>query len=105
MCRLWRAIAFPVLWVVGAIASTKNGIILVFSRIKIMEIEEFKAIIKESIREVLREERMLLCQILIPYVSDEEQEELDEMFGSPSDYEDEELVDMTEWVKHGHKIS
>ncbi|MCE2719676.1 MAG: hypothetical protein ACK5RY_05865 [Dolichospermum sp.] len=67
-----------------------------------MEIQELKAIIKESIREVLREERMLLCQILIPYVSDEEQEELDEMFGSPSDYEDEELIDMTEWVKHGH---
>lgn len=36
-----------------------------------MEIQELKAIIKESIREVLREERMLLCQILIPYVSDE----------------------------------
>ncbi|MBE9233489.1 hypothetical protein IQ231_17900 [Cuspidothrix issatschenkoi LEGE 03284] len=67
-----------------------------------MEIQELKAIIKESIREVLREERMLLCQILIPYVSDEEQEELDEMFGSPPDYEDEELIDMTEWVKHGH---
>ena len=36
-----------------------------------MEIQELKAIIKESIREVLREERMLLCQVLIPYVSDE----------------------------------
>ena len=98
-------IAFRVLWVLRAIASTKNGIILLFSRIILMEIQELKAIIKESIREVLREERMLLCQVLIPYVSDEEQEELDEMFGSPSDYEDEELVDMTEWVKHGHKIS
>jgi hypothetical protein len=120
------AIAFWVLWVmcdrisdvvgfecdrisdvVGlrAIASTKNSIILLFSRIILMEIQELKAIIKESIREVLREERMLLCQVLIPYVSDEEQEELDEMFGSPSNYQDEELVDMTEWVKNGHKIS
>jgi hypothetical protein len=98
-------IAFRVLWVLRAIASTKNGIILLFSRIILMEIQELKAIIKESIREVLREERMLLCQVLIPYVSDEEQEELDEIFGSPSDYQDEELVDMTEWVKHGHKIS
>lgn len=35
---------------------------------------------------------MLLCQILIPYVSDEEQKELDEMFGLPSDYENEELI-------------
>ncbi len=68
-------IAFRVLWVLRAIASTKNGIILLFSRIILMEIQELKAIIKESIREVLREERMLLCQVLIPYVSDEEQEE------------------------------
>lgn len=67
-----------------------------------MEIEELKALIKESVREVLPEERLLLCQALIPYISDEEQEELNEMFGSPSDYEDEELVDMTDWIKHGH---
>lgn len=70
-----------------------------------MEAGELKALIKESIREVLKEERMLLCQVLIPYVSEEEQEELDEILGSPSDYEDEEWVDMTDWVKHGHKIS
>ena len=68
-----------------------------------MEIQELKAIIKESIREVLREERMLLCQILIPYVSDEEQEELDEMFGSPSDYEDD-FINMTDWVRNGTKL-
>ena len=43
-----------------------------------------------------------LIKHIFAYVSDEEQEELDEMFGSPSDYEDEELIDMTEWVKHGH---
>lgn len=69
-----------------------------------MEAQELKALIKESVREVLREERLLLCQALIPYVSDEEQEELNEMFGSPSDYENEEFVNMTDWVKHGHKI-
>jgi len=38
-----------------------------------MEIVELKALIKESVREVLREERLLLCQVLMPYVSDEEQ--------------------------------
>lgn len=70
-----------------------------------MEAQELKALIKESAREVLREERILLCQALIPLVSDEEQAEINEMFGSPSDYEDEEFVDMTEWVKHGYKIS
>ncbi|XWK89151.1 MAG: hypothetical protein U7127_03525 [Phormidium sp.] len=36
-----------------------------------------------------------------PYIFvDAEQEELNEIFGSLSDYEDEELVDMTDWVKH-----
>ncbi|AFZ27986.1 hypothetical protein Cylst_6013 [Cylindrospermum stagnale PCC 7417] len=69
-----------------------------------MEIQELKALIKESIREVLREERLLLCQVLIPYVSEEEQEELNAEFGSPSDYEAEESVDMTDWVRHVHKI-
>jgi hypothetical protein len=69
-----------------------------------MEIHELKALIKESIREVLREERILLCQVLIPYVSDEEQAELNEIFGSPSDYEAEESVDMTQWVRYGNQI-
>ena len=56
-----------------------------------MEIQELKALIKESVREVLREERLLLCQVLMPYVSDEEQAEIEAEFGSPSDYDDEEL--------------
>jgi hypothetical protein len=66
---------------------------------------ELKVLIKESVREVLREERLLLCQILMPYVSDDEQDEIDADFGSPSDYEDDELVDMTDWVKYGGQIS
>lgn len=66
---------------------------------------ELKVLIKESVREVLREERLLLCQILMPYVSDDEQAEIDADFGSPSDYEDDELVDMTDWVKYGGQIS
>ena len=70
-----------------------------------MEIQELKLLIKESVREVLREERFLLCQILMPYVSDEEQAEIEAELGSPSDYEDEEWVDMTHWVKHGGQIS
>lgn len=70
-----------------------------------MEIQELKALIKESVREVLREERLLLCQILMPYVSDEEQAEIEAEFGSPSDYDDDELIDMTNWVKHGGQIS
>ena len=66
---------------------------------------ELKVLIKESVREVLREERLLLCQILMPYVSDDEQAEIDADFGSPSDYEDNDLVDMTDWVKYGGQIS
>ncbi|MBD2770751.1 hypothetical protein [Iningainema tapete] len=68
-----------------------------------MEIKDLKALIKESMRE-LQEERLRLCQILIPYVSDEEQDEL-EAFGSPLDDDDDDLVDLTNWVKHGNKIS
>ncbi|NJL38524.1 MAG: hypothetical protein HC840_05220 [Leptolyngbyaceae cyanobacterium RM2_2_4] len=70
-----------------------------------MEIQELKALIKESVREVLREERLLLCQVLIPYVSDEEQSDIETEFGAPSDYDDDEVVDMTHWVKHGGQIS
>jgi hypothetical protein len=61
-----------------------------------METQALKVLIKESVREVLREERLLLCQILMPYVSDDdEQAEIDADFGSPSDYDDDEMVDMT----------
>lgn len=70
-----------------------------------MEIQELKALIKESMREVLREERLLLCKILIPYVDDAEQTELETEFGSPADYQDDEAIDMTAWVKHGNQIS
>ena len=51
-------------------------------------------------REVLREERLLLCNMLMSYVSDEEQKEIDTSFGSPQDYENEELINMTEWLKN-----
>ncbi len=69
-----------------------------------MEIQELKTYIKEIIREVLREERMLLCKFLIPYVSEEEQEELNTEFGLPSDYENEEVFDMTDLVKYENSI-
>ena len=70
-----------------------------------MEIQQLKALIKETMREVLKEERLHLCQILIPYVSDEEQSELEDEFGVPSEYVDDETVDMTDWLKNGNKIS
>lgn len=67
-----------------------------------MEIQELKALIKESMREVLREERLMFCKILTPYIDDAEQAELEAEFGSPTDYTEEETVDMTNWVKHGN---
>jgi flavodoxin len=70
-----------------------------------VEIQELKALIKETMREVLKEERLRLCQILIPYISNDEQRELEAEFGSPSEYADDEAVDMTDWVKHGNQIS
>lgn len=70
-----------------------------------MEIQELQTLIKEAMREVLREERLILCKLLMPYVDDAEQVELEAEFGSPTDYEDDEAIDMTAWVKHGNQIS
>jgi hypothetical protein len=41
----------------------------------------------------------------MPYVSDEEQAEIEAEFGSPSDYDDDEAMDMTHWVKYGCQVS
>ena len=70
-----------------------------------MEIQELKLLIKETMREVLREERLMLCKILVPYVDDAEQAELEAEFGSPTNYSEDEAVDMTAWVKHGNQVS
>ena len=70
-----------------------------------MEIQAIKALIKETMREVLQEERLRRCQIFIPSVSNEEQRELEIEFGLPSEYTDDEVVDMTAWVKNGNRIS
>jgi hypothetical protein len=70
-----------------------------------MEVQELKALIKETIREVLYEERLHLCQILVPYVSDDEQSQLEADFGTPALYVDDEVVEMTSWVRDGNKIS
>jgi hypothetical protein len=66
-----------------------------------MESNELKQLVKESLREVLREERLKLCQILIPYVSDKEMQEIQAKLGSPADYQETEFINMTDWVKNG----
>lgn len=74
-----------------------------------MEAQELKQIIQESIREtiretireVLKEERLALSLALIPRVSEKEMQEIQEQFGSPSDYDKDDFVNMTDWVRHG----
>lgn len=61
--------------------------------------DDLKNLIKESIREVLREERLGLCEIMIPYVSKKGLKEIHSKFGSPAEYKDDEFTDMTNWVK------
>jgi len=43
-----------------------------------------KDIIKEAVRDVLEEEMMKVKLLLAPYVSDEEQREIEESHGEPS---------------------
>ena len=73
-----------------------------------MEIQELKTLIQETVREtmleVLKKERLALCLALIPRVSDKEMQEIQEQFGSPSDYDQDEFINMTDWVRNGTKL-
>ena len=62
------------------------------------EINMFKKIIKESIKEALQEERYLLYDTLIPGVSAKEQKEIESLYGSPDHYNENEFEDLTDWV-------
>ncbi|MGF1566772.1 MAG: hypothetical protein ACFCVD_01635 [Nodosilinea sp.] len=66
--------------------------------------EDLKALIKESLREVLREERLSLCKLLVPYIGDEEQAEIEASLGAPVTDDDGEHGDLTHWVRHGGSI-
>lgn len=70
-----------------------------------METQELQALIRQSVREtmheVLREERLALCLALIPRVSNKEMAEIREQFGTPDDYALDEFVNATDWVRHG----
>ena len=73
-----------------------------------MEIQELKTLIQETVREtmleVLKKERLALSLALIPRVSDKEMQEIQEQFGSPSDYDQDEFINMTDWVRNGTKL-
>ena len=71
-----------------------------------IDADVLKAIIKESIQEVLpdvlskilKEERLKLSKLLVPMVSDEEQDEIEREVGLPSDFDEADFVDLTEWT-------
>jgi hypothetical protein len=69
-----------------------------------LDTQSLKALIKESLREVLREERLNLCQLLMPFVSDDEQADIEASLGSPNDYDEADFIDLTNWVRHGGSI-
>jgi len=69
-----------------------------------VEADQLKQLVKDSLREVLREERLKLCQVLIPCVSDKEMQEIQAKLGSPDDHKDVEFIPMTDWVKNGTRL-
>ena len=46
--------------------------------------KELKTAVRESVREVLTEERMQLRAILLPDVSEKEQKDIERLYGKPS---------------------
>lgn len=61
-----------------------------------LDAQALKALIKESVREVMREEWFKFFEMLTPHVDDEEQADIEANF-SPSDYDDEDFIDVTDW--------
>jgi uncharacterized protein (DUF433 family) len=55
---------------------------------------------KEILQKISRKEKFSLSLSQLPYVSDKEQKDIEEHFGSPSDYDRADFVDMTDWVKN-----
>ena len=65
-----------------------------------MDTKTLKELIKESVREVLQEERFNLYQTLIPEVDDLEMAEIEQKYDLPTNY-DSDFVDLTDWIKNG----
>ncbi|MDB9495600.1 hypothetical protein PN441_03695 [Spirulina major CS-329] len=60
--------------------------------------QTLKTLIKEGVREVMREEWFKFFEMLLPYVDDTEQTEIEATF-NPADYADEEFEDITDWFE------
>lgn len=64
-----------------------------------LDLQALKFLIKESVREVMREEWFKFFDMLVPYVDAQEQAEIEASF-SPADYGNEDFVDITHWFDH-----
>jgi hypothetical protein len=68
-----------------------------------MEAQELRNLIQESVREtmqqVLKEERLALCLALIPRVSSQEMSQIRAQLGNPSDYNPDDFVTLTDWIR------
>ena len=53
-------------------------------KIEINDEIKLRNIIKDAVRDVLEEEVRMLRLLIMPYVSDEEQKEIEESYGVPS---------------------
>ncbi len=60
--------------------------------------EALKTLIKESVREAMREEWFGLWLPLIHEINDAEQTDIEKEVELPSDYKSEDFVDMTAWL-------
>jgi antitoxin ParD1/3/4 len=54
--------------------------------------------LQERLSKTTAQERFALLLSQLPYISDEEQADIEKHFGSPSDYDRADFVDATDWV-------
>jgi hypothetical protein len=59
---------------------------------------DLKAIIKESVREAIFEERIKLYETLFPSVSKKEMNNIESLYKRPSDYDKKNFKDLTKWI-------
>jgi len=55
-------------------------------------------LIKEGVREVLKEERLQMYQAVIPIVTKKETADIEKRFAAPTDYDADEFNDLTSWI-------
>ena len=65
-----------------------------------VDVELLKNLIKESVSEVLREERSLFYENVIPFVSDAEMQDIVNTHGEKPEKSD--YIDMTEWFSNAN---